>query len=68
MALDNDGGIANLALPDINKLSVTHRSDILGGINVINGLLPSGRRLTAIPYYAWGHRGVGAMAVWLPRS
>jgi DUF1680 family protein len=25
------------------------------------------RALTAIPYYAWSHRGPGEMAVWLPR-
>ncbi len=25
-------------------------------------------RLTAIPYYAWAHRGKGEMAVWLPRD
>ena len=23
---------------------------------------------TAIPYYAWAHRGPGQMAVWLPRT
>jgi DUF1680 family protein len=23
---------------------------------------------TAIPYYAWAHRGPGEMAVWLPRT
>jgi DUF1680 family protein len=26
------------------------------------------RRLTAIPYYAWSHRGPGEMAVWLERG
>lgn len=25
-------------------------------------------RLTLIPYYAWAHRGAGAMAVWLPQE
>jgi DUF1680 family protein len=25
-------------------------------------------RLTAIPYYAWGNRGVGGMRVWIPRA
>jgi hypothetical protein len=25
-------------------------------------------RFTAIPYYAWAHRGPGEMAVWLPRT
>ncbi|MFC1570140.1 hypothetical protein ACFL4L_07890 [bacterium] len=26
------------------------------------------RRLSAIPYYAWPHRGPGEMAVWLKRK
>ena len=25
-------------------------------------------RLTAIPYYAWGNRGVGGMRVWIPKA
>jgi DUF1680 family protein len=25
-------------------------------------------RLTAIPYYVWGNRGVGSMRVWIPRA
>jgi DUF1680 family protein len=25
-------------------------------------------RLTAIPYYAWGNRGLGSMRVWIPRA
>ena len=31
---------------------------------------PTGRplRLTAIPYYAWGNRGIGSMRVWIPRA
>jgi len=39
--------------------------------------LPSGKapsatrrpvRLTAVPYYAWGNRGIGSMRVWIPRA
>ena len=25
-------------------------------------------RLVAIPYYAWGNRGIGSMRVWIPRA
>jgi DUF1680 family protein len=25
-------------------------------------------RLTAIPYYAWGNRGIGSMRVWIPKA
>ena len=31
--------------------------------------MPPGRRkFTAIPYYAWAHRGQGQMAVWIPTT
>lgn len=40
-----------------------HRSDLLGGVTLVhhNGW-------TLIPYYAWSHRGVGEMQVWLQSS
>jgi DUF1680 family protein len=25
-------------------------------------------RLIAIPYYAWGNRGIGGMRVWIPKK
>ena len=25
-------------------------------------------KLTMIPYYAWNHRGIGLMEVWMPQS
>lgn len=53
----------------------------LGGMNVISGeasVLKMGegpdkgeiypRKFTAIPYYAWAHRGKGQMMVWIPVS
>ena len=53
----------------------------LGGMNVISGeasVLKMGegpdkgeiypRKFTAIPYYAWAHRGKGQMMVWIPAS
>jgi hypothetical protein len=42
--------------------------DLLDGLVVIRGkVLQNGniKELTAIPYYAWSHRGVGEMTVWL---
>lgn len=56
------------------------REDLLDGISVIRGdvlaLYRKGdsrevesrkQQMTAIPYYAWANRGMGEMAVWLPR-
>ncbi len=37
-----------------------------------SGSAPSAKRravrLTAIPYYTWGNRGMGSMRVWVPRA
>ena len=78
---DNDGEISTLVLPDETELTCAYRSDLLKGVAVITGKAvglefdPSGniaarkpRTLTAIPYYAWAHRGPGQMAVWLARD
>ena len=75
---DHQGQVQNLALPDGADFALTARPDLLGGITVIDA---AGRRLAGdnpsrvepaslrfIPYYAWNHRGVGAVTVWLPRT
>jgi len=78
-AMDNLGQVSNLALPAGAALEPQKRDDLLGGIVVLRGratamrmskdgkkVLRSAQILTAIPYYAWAHRGQGEMAVWLP--
>jgi uncharacterized protein len=72
--VDVEGGnVRDLVLSDDAPLATEFRSDLLGGVQVITG---SGKSrddaakampFTAIPYYAWAHRGKGQMAVWLPR-
>lgn len=78
-----NGKVHNLMLEDDTQLATEFRKDLLRGVQVItgtatvtkpadeeggtpvaNGTIP----LTAIPYYAWAHRGKGEMAVWLPRT
>lgn len=72
-----DVDIHQLVLPEKGKLSWDFQQDVLGGVNVISGdagVLVKGegpdrgefypQRFTAIPYYAWAHRGPGQMAVW----
>ena len=62
-----------LALADETPLEHVWNADLLGGVEIIEGLVPSAGPdgkplvLTLIPYYAWAHRAVGEMAVWLPR-
>jgi DUF1680 family protein len=75
------GKVANLVLPDDAPLTTKHRDELLQGVTVISGTARSvGRKqdgagkqvepvkFTAIPYYAWSHRGKGPMAVWLART
>ena len=74
-----DGRVVNLVLNDKEKLAVGRLPNLFGGVTAIRG---SARGLrcaegggvseenvdfTAIPYYAWAHRGKGEMSVWLAR-
>jgi DUF1680 family protein len=75
--------VTNLVLPDDSTLQTAFRADLLGGVEVIVGKAMSTKYVlkgkkkiveqtpidfTAIPYYAWAHRGPGQMAVWLART
>ena len=57
---DNGGDVRQRILTAPAEWQPEPRPDLLGGITVLtNG------ELTAVPYFAWGHRGAGSMAVWL---
>jgi DUF1680 family protein len=74
---DNNGRALNLALPRDARFTPEHRPDLLGGVTVLKGQAISqddgDKRadkkidVTAIPYYAWNHRGPGEMTVWIPQ-
>ncbi|MFC2158301.1 glycoside hydrolase family 127 protein [Acidobacteriota bacterium] len=78
--VDNDGRVLDLTLSDDAPLHSSVRNDLLGRIIVITGpaLREPGERqestlgtdwkFTAVPYYAWAHRGTGEMAVWVHRN
>jgi DUF1680 family protein len=66
--IDHEGKALDLVLPEESEVFVEFVPDLLDGLVVIKGkALRNGktRELTAIPYYAWSHRGVGEMTVWL---
>ncbi len=78
--VDNDGQVFNIVLSDDVPLEAKYREDMLGGVTVIRGkarglyssedgksVETKEQEFVAIPYYSWSHRGVGEMAVWLPR-
>ena len=75
------GKVLDLVLPDDAPLATDFRQDLLGGVQVVTGeaqlLAPTtngeapaikSAAFTAIPYYAWAHRGKGEMIVWLART
>jgi DUF1680 family protein len=65
---DNAGQVIGLTLPDDSRLETQFLPDLLGGLVVINSTAADKSPLTAIPYYAWAHRGAGEMAVWIHRK
>lgn len=77
--IDNKGQVFNLLMPEYAPTNIQWKSDLLGGINIIKADVPAfavrengeevktkSHNLVAIPYYAWSHRGIGEMSVWLP--
>ncbi len=77
---DNQGYVSNLVLEDDATLTTQRRDDLFNGVIVLEGtvkallydkdgkLLKNEQDFTAIPYYAWAHRGQGEMAVWMARD
>jgi DUF1680 family protein len=66
--IDHEGNALDLTLPEDPDLYVEFDPNLLNGLVVIKGKViqnENPRELTAIPYYAWSHRGVGEMTVWL---
>lgn len=76
---DNDFDIQGMLLPSRPTFEMTDRPDLLNGIKQLKtqaqalGYDPQGRlqtrkvSLKLIPYYAWNHRDIGKMMVWMPQ-
>lgn len=69
---DNDAPVLDMRLEDSSHLISEYQPNLLGGIATIRGSALDAAGVatpfTAIPYYAWGHRSVGSMTVWLNRG
>ena len=78
---DNDGQVLNMVISDDAAFETQHRGDLLNGVTAITGparlvkrtldgdvALTGARTFTAIPYYAWAHRGRSPMTVWPART
>jgi DUF1680 family protein len=71
--------VLRLLLKDKTPVFSEWRPDLLGGMAILKSTVTALLRddqgetaeqidMTAIPYYAWAHRGKGPMAVWLLRD
>lgn len=79
-AADNDVDVQSVLLPAHPVFQSVSQSDLLGGIVQLKTKVQSlsydkagwlqtrDAVLTLIPYYAWNHRGIGKMMVWLPQE
>jgi hypothetical protein len=71
-AVDNYGKVFNLALNPDEQMNAEYQENLLNGVVVVTGTaeridkVGKSQDVRLIPYYAWNHRGVGEMAVWLP--
>ena len=63
--VDNNGHVLDRAVNTEIPIQVEFRPELLNGIPVLKAQDQNGEPLTAVPYYAWSHRGVGEMAVWM---
>ncbi len=77
--IDNGGKVRNLLLDKNTDFTYEFNENLINGVNVIKGIskslsidksgnstIENEQNLTAIPYYAWAHRGNGEMTVWFP--
>jgi hypothetical protein len=78
---DNFGKAGNIILPPNIEFKTRHRDDLLNSITILTSeaialdiddkgesVTTSRRPFTAIPYYAWAHRGEGEMTIWFPEK
>ena len=65
---DNPDGVLNLAIHKDGTFEYVFDSELFEGLGKIEGKAVSAEKevdFTAIPYYAWAHREMGEMSVWL---
>ncbi len=76
---DNNGKVSNIIIPANTNFTTEFKTDLLNGVTVLKSEVPAviidntgnsvstvKQAFTAIPYYAWAHRGKGEMTVWFP--
>ncbi len=67
-AADNPEGVLSRTVLTSANFRYTFDPGLFDGIGKITGSDREGKDITAIPYFAWAHRNVGEMTVWLKRT
>ncbi len=68
-AIDNGTHVLDRLIPDDLEFRAEYNPHLLGGVTVLKSITDrKDMEMKAVPYYAWSHRGVGEMAVWLDRE
>lgn len=78
---DNGGKASNILMPVASRFTAEYKPELLNGVTIIKTEAPAiaideneqtvrtvTKTVTAIPYYAWAHRGKGEMIVWFPTA
>lgn len=79
--VDYNGKTSNLLLPEKTLFTTDFKPGLLNGVMVLKAEVPAEnintersavnttkQSFTAIPYYAWAHRGKGEMTMWFPST
>lgn len=77
---DNFGATSNVIVPETSTFTTKFQPALLKGVMTLQGngiavmideeknsVETKAQPVTAIPYYAWAHRGKGEMTVWIPQ-
>lgn len=77
---DNFGATSNVIVPETSTFTTQFQPALLNGVMTLQGngiavmidkeknsVQTKAQPVTAIPYYAWAHRGKGEMTVWIPQ-
>lgn len=68
---DNPEGVLKLQLSEDELFNFEYDTSLFGGLGIIKKMergQPLHKPMTLVPYYAWAHRGLGEMAVWLDQN
>jgi DUF1680 family protein len=63
--VDNPEGVLNLNLSQDETFAYSFDETMFDGLGKLSGRTAQGADFKAVPYYAWAHREMGEMAVWL---